>query len=150
MMLDAPLAPDADLDHRPGSDAQVRLNIIDGDVHPALRSMSDLKPYMTARWWDYLQTYGTRRRHGMGLEPYPKSAPRACRRDAWPDTGGAPGSDLDLIRAQYLDAYGIEFGILGPLGATPASHFLVGPTALSAVYPDRILPGGLQQRFGCK
>jgi predicted TIM-barrel fold metal-dependent hydrolase len=116
MMLDAPLAPDADLDHRPGTDAQVRLKIIDGDVHPALRSMSDLKPYMTAHWWDHLQTYGTRRRHGMGLEPYPKSAPRACRRDAWPETGGAPGSDLDLIRAQYLDAYGIEFGILGPLG----------------------------------
>ena len=65
--------------------------------------MADLKPYMTAHWWDYLQTYGTRRRHGMGFEPYPKSAPRACRRDAWPETGGAPGSDLDLIRAQYLD-----------------------------------------------
>ena len=58
----------------------------------------------------------------MNFEPYPKSAPRACRRDAWPDDGGAPGSNLDLIRAQYLDAYGIEFGILGPLGITGQSE----------------------------
>ncbi len=53
--------------------------------------------------------------------------------------------------AAWIEANGAKHtGILGPLGATPASHFLVGPTALSAVYPDRILPGGLQQRFGCK
>ena len=53
--------------------------------------------------------------------------------------------------AGWIEANGAKHtGILGPLGATPASHFLVGPTALSAVYPDRILPGGLQQRFGCK
>jgi ABC-type branched-subunit amino acid transport system substrate-binding protein len=53
--------------------------------------------------------------------------------------------------AAWIEANGAKYaGILGPLGASSASHFLVGPTALSAVYPDRILPGGLQQRFGCK
>jgi predicted TIM-barrel fold metal-dependent hydrolase len=120
MMLDAPLAPAADIGDR--SDARVRLEIVDGDVHPALRSLADLKPYMSARWWDVLQTYGTRRRHGMSFEPYPKSAPRACRRDAWPEDGTMPGSNLDLIRAQYLDRYGIAFGILGPLGITGQSE----------------------------
>src|SRR5262249_19518992 len=64
----------------------------------------------------------SRRKLGMSYEPYPKSAPRACRRDAWPDDGGNPGSDLDLIRSQYLDAYGIEYGILGPLGLTGHSE----------------------------
>ena len=58
----------------------------------------------------------------MSFEPYPKSAPRACRRDAWPDDGGPPGSDLDLIRAQYLDHYGVAFGILGPLGISGQSE----------------------------
>ena len=53
--------------------------------------------------------------------------------------------------AGWIEANGGKHsGILGPLEATSASHFLVGPSALSAVYPDRILPGGLQQRFGCK
>jgi predicted TIM-barrel fold metal-dependent hydrolase len=119
--LDAPLAPEANADHRPGSHADTRLKIIDGDVHPALRSLADLRPYLSARWWDFLQTYGARRRHGMNYEPYPKSAPRACRRDAWPEDG-VPGSSLELMRTQYLDAYGIEFGILGPLGITGQSE----------------------------
>jgi predicted TIM-barrel fold metal-dependent hydrolase len=59
----------------------------------------------------------------MSYEPYPKSQPRASRRDAWPAEGGAPGSSLRLMREQYLDAYGIEYGILGPLGLTGQSEF---------------------------
>ena len=129
-MLDAPLAPDAEADL--GRDAEARVKIIDGDVHPALRAVSDLKPYMASQWWEHLTTYGTRRRHGMSFEPYPKAAPRACRRDAWPENGGAPGSDLDLIRSQYLDAYGIEFGILGPLGLTGQSEINVDLSAAIA------------------
>jgi uncharacterized protein len=126
MILDAelktPHGAAADVDDPLASDARSRLGIIDGDVHPALRSNADLKPYMAARWWELLQTYGTRRRHGMSFEPYPKSAPRACRRDAWPEEGGVPGSSLSLMRKQYLDACGIEFGILGPLGTTGQSE----------------------------
>ena len=91
-------------------------------MHPALRSLADLKPFLPARWREHLEIYGSRRKLGMGYEPYPKSAPRACRRDAWPDDGGPPGSNLELIRTQYLDAYGIEFGILGPLGISGQSE----------------------------
>ncbi len=124
MMLDAPLAPslDAEADPRPDPKAKTRLAIIDSDVHPALRSLADLKPYLSPRWREHLETYGSRRRHGMNFEPYPKSTPKACRRDAWPEDGGPPGSNLDLIRSQYLDAYGIEFGILGPLGTSGQSE----------------------------
>ena len=39
----------------------------------------------------------------------------ACRRDAWPVSGGEPGSDLELMCEQLLDAYGITLGILNPL-----------------------------------
>ena len=55
-------------------------------MHPALRSVDDLKPYLPARWREHLEIYGSRRKLGMSYEPYPKSAPRACRRDAWPET----------------------------------------------------------------
>ena len=34
MMLDAPLAPEPTPTNAPGVDAQTRLKIIDGDVHP--------------------------------------------------------------------------------------------------------------------
>jgi branched-chain amino acid transport system substrate-binding protein len=41
-------------------------------------------------------------------------------------------------------------GILGALSPSTTSHFLVGADALSVVYPERILTGGLQQRYGCQ
>jgi predicted TIM-barrel fold metal-dependent hydrolase len=126
MTLDAPTAlphaSDPEAIERPERSPAAGAMVIDGDVHPAPRSMADLKPYLSARWWEHLQTYGARRRHGMNYEPYPKSSPRACRRDAWPEEGGVPGSSLRLIREQYLDACGIEFGILGPLGTTGQSE----------------------------
>jgi hypothetical protein len=71
---------------------------------------------MERRALQLLKTYGPRKRHGLNYEPYPKTAPRASRRDAWPDDGGLPGSDLALIRRQHLDQYGVEVGIMGPLG----------------------------------
>jgi hypothetical protein len=125
MNLDAPLSPDLSTESAadPRRAVKTRLKIIDGDVHPALRSPADLKPYLSPRWWEHFQTWGGRRRSGMSYEPYPKSQPRASRRDAWPQEGGAPGSSLRLMREQFLDAYGIECGVLGPLGLTGQSEF---------------------------
>jgi len=89
--------------------------VIDCDIHPKA-SLKALQPYLAKRWWDYLATYGLRSRHGFAKGyPYPKGAPQAARRDAWPPGGGLPGSDLDFMRAQHLDPYGIEFGVMNPL-----------------------------------
>lgn len=119
MPLDDPMAPAITTDNGKGGAAPNRLAVIDGDIHPAVRAMSDLKPYLSKRWWDHYETYGMRRKHGSANgEPYPKSAPLACRRDAWPEEGGRPGSSLRLMQEQHLGAYGIEHGILGPLGNT--------------------------------
>jgi uncharacterized protein len=129
MMLDAPLTADVEGNREGPATPEIRFKIIDGDVHPALRALGDLKPYLLAHWWEHLQTYGSRKRSGMQIEPYPKSAPRACRRDAWPDDGSPPGSNLDLIRSQYLDAYGVEYGMLGPLGMSGQSEINVAFSA---------------------
>ncbi len=107
--------PEADVELTAAAPA--KLAIIDGDIHPAMKSPADLKIYLSRQWWDHWQTFGSRRRHGMSFEPYPKAAPRACRRDAWPEVGG-PGSDLALMQRQHLDRYGISYGLLGPLGIT--------------------------------
>ena len=100
---------------RPERAAKARIGIIDCDIHPK-SSLDDLRPYLSNRWWNYLQTYGQRQRHGYvkGF-PYPKSQPLACRRDAWPPGGGLPASDLDFMREQHLDLYGIEWGVMNPL-----------------------------------
>src|SRR5262249_21452085 len=94
---------------------RVKPAVIDCDIHPK-PSLTALKPYLSSRWWEYLQTYGLRPRHGFAKGyPYPKAAPQAARRDAWPPGGGLPGSDLSFMQAQYLDHYGIEFGVMNPL-----------------------------------
>jgi predicted TIM-barrel fold metal-dependent hydrolase len=96
--------------------AETKLSIIDCDVHPRIRSFDDLRPHLSKRWWEHLTTYGPRYRHGYATSfPYPKASPLATRRDAWPEGGGTPGSDLSLMQRQLLDLYGVEFGILNPL-----------------------------------
>jgi branched-chain amino acid transport system substrate-binding protein len=69
-------------------------------------------------------------------------------KDAIEATGGK--TDGPTIAA-WIEANGARHtGILGALSASPASHFLVGADALAAVHPERMLAGGLQQRFGCQ
>ena len=48
----------------------------------------------------------------------PKITPQAARRDAWPPSGGLPGSDLDFMREQLLDLYDMDYGIMNPLSPT--------------------------------
>jgi predicted TIM-barrel fold metal-dependent hydrolase len=92
-----------------------RVGIVDCDIHPK-SSLEDLRPYLSNRWWDYLQTYGNRMHHGYvkGF-PYPKAQPLASRRDSWPPGGGLPASDLDFMREQHLDHYGVDLAIMNPL-----------------------------------
>lgn len=93
-----------------------KLRIIDSDIHPSLRSEADLHPFLSERWRRHIAEYGK-----LGRAPYanriayPRLAPNTARRDAWPPGGGPPGSDLDLMRAQLLDLFDIEIGILEPL-----------------------------------
>src|SRR5204862_6880919 len=42
----------------------------------------------------------------------------ASRRDSWPPDGGLPASNLDFMKAQFLDAYPIEYEIMNPLSPT--------------------------------
>ena len=95
--------------------AASRLDIVDCDIHPK-NSLDDLRPYLSNRWWDHLQTYGLRPRHGFAKGyPFPKMTPLAARRDAWPPGGGDPGTDVDFMREQHLDRYGIAHGVMNPL-----------------------------------
>src|SRR5215470_10707811 len=93
--------------------AESRLKVIDCDIHPSLKARSDLHPFLPTRWRNHLETYGGHLRTPFtATTPYPRSAPLLSRRDAWPPTGGPPGSDLAFLRQQHLDPINIEFGIL--------------------------------------
>lgn len=93
-----------------------KLRIIDSDIHPSLASERDLDPFLSAHWRKHIAEYGKlSHRPFAGRGTYPRFSPNTARRDAWPANGNAPGSDLDLMRAQLLDRYDIEVGILEPL-----------------------------------
>ena len=113
--------------------------VIDCDIHPAIRSFEDLRPYMSARWWDYYTTYGLRSRQGFVKgTPYPKIAPSAMRRDAWPEIG-LPGSDLKLMQTQHLDAHNIQLGVLNPLNPSGGDQNVDFSAALCSATNDWLL-----------
>ena len=90
---------------------RVRTGLIDCDIHntPAPGALAS---YLPERWREYYGRFG---RPSYGGAYYPKASPNAARTDAWPPTGGPPGSDLAFLRAQLLDAWPIEIGILNTL-----------------------------------
>jgi uncharacterized protein len=101
---------------RPETITATRLRIIDCDIHPAMRSPAELDRFLPERWRQHRREYGFRLRQPFtATYPYPKAAPALSRRDSWPPNGGPPGSDLDFMRAQHLDAHDIEYGMLQPL-----------------------------------
>ena len=90
-----------------------RLKIIDCDIHPSLHSRDDLNAFLPKRWQEHLKTFGPHIRNPFtSTTPYPRSSPLISRRDAWPPTGGPPGSDLAFMQKQHLDPFDVEFGLL--------------------------------------
>jgi uncharacterized protein len=112
---------------------QSRAGIIDCDIHPAMRSKTELYPWLAERWREHLAEYGHQVRipFTSGTQ-YPKSAPATARRDAWPPSGGPPGSDLDFMRTQLLDANDTAWGVLAPLAASARN------TDLGAAYCNAV------------
>lgn len=102
-------APTAARDKR----APPRSGLIDCDIHHAPRSLKDLSPYLSRRWREHLDNYGPRQPMAFrGASPTLQAAPASSRADAWPEAGGPPGSDLELMRAQLLDRYDVAVGLL--------------------------------------
>src|SRR6476660_7445134 len=89
----------------------VGLTLVDGDVHTTFASDAQLKQYLPRRWHDYQATFGKWSYDGS---TYPKETPNAARTDAWPPSG-PPGSDLDFLREQLLDEWGIDLAVTNPL-----------------------------------
>src|SRR6201995_5059924 len=94
---------------------QAALKIIDVDVHPSVKSIADLRPWIPKDHWEILKSFGGGSRIPFG---YPKAVPDAHPVDARPADGRVAGSDFDLLRDQYLDPLNIEYAMLSPLRDT--------------------------------
>lgn len=88
------------------------VDVVDCDVHPTAEADGRLDPYLSARWQRHHKLFGGNTYHGG---KFPRDVPNAARVDAWPPSGGPPGSDLAFMRLQLLDMWNITHVILGPL-----------------------------------
>jgi len=112
--------------------------IIDCDIHPLPKSAKSLHPFLPKRWQEHSEQFGGHLRQPfINTTQYPRSAPLICRRDAWPPSGGPPGSDLDFMREQHLDPFNIINGILIPLFGNVGSERNLGyAAALATAHND--------------
>jgi predicted TIM-barrel fold metal-dependent hydrolase len=132
------------------------LQTIDCDVHPHLpEGLKTLGPYLSKEWRRRLlggvslgwakEVYASQLalpKNDMYINPV-----GAMRRDAFPEDGGVPGSDPELVVRQLLDGCGIERAILmggnvfglGALADPDAAAAIAGAhnTWLGEVWLDR-------------
>src|ERR1700735_1036646 len=98
---------------------------IDADVHPLVPSRDVLKGYMASRFHAELDQVSGRELY-LPVTVGARQARSFRREDAFPPSGGPPGSDPSFFSEQLLDPYGIAVAILGPLdhvGISPYGDF---------------------------
>lgn len=91
--------------------------LIDCDIHPALRTPADLDRFLSVRWREHRKTFGDHVRRATKAWIYHRMDNHGMRLDAMPPGGGPAASDLDFMRQQHLDAYGVTLGVLQPLSS---------------------------------
>ncbi len=91
---------------------------IDCDVHVAVPGIGALVPYLDAYWRERVNVQQLERLD-LSLTSYPPTAPLSGRPD-WRPANGPPGSDLALLQAKALDAFGTRFAILNCLWGAQA------------------------------
>ncbi len=97
--------------------------VIDCDIHPIFGSAGEILPYLPERWREHTKTFGGLYRQALAdTLSHPRMSPDVARADAFPPDGGPAGSDLGFMREQLLDAYGLAYGMLMPLGRGPGNQ----------------------------
>lgn len=100
----------------------VKMELIDCDIHPYPKQRSDMLQFLPSRWRAYIDTYGARGAQPfLGLMHIPRV--QQARLDSMPEKGPA-GSDLKLLQTQLLDFYDIKYGILQPFGPGGGQNLL--------------------------
>ncbi len=104
--------------------------VIDCDIHPGVPDIKALLPYMEPFWQESFVARGI---DGFDMMSYPPNAPITCRPD-WRVKGQRPGSSLDDLRRDALDAFGVTQAICNPLtGGQVSVSETMGAAICSAV-----------------
>ena len=94
-------------------------SIIDTDLHNVIPNVKALFPYLSEHWREYVTQSAFQ---GPVDTSYPKGYPTSARPGSNPPEGGPPGSSLESLRKQALDAWDAEYGILNCSYAIESIH----------------------------
>jgi hypothetical protein len=106
---------------------------IDCDVHPVAPRTADLLPHLDAHWADTARHRDVVMRE---LTSYPPNAP-TVRRPDW-GVAGEAGGDLESLRRDLLDRWGLAAAILTPLFGGAMMHDALLGEALCRAHNDWI------------
>jgi uncharacterized protein len=106
--------------------------VIDSDVHCNVPSVRVLFPYLSEYWRETIEQTGF---NGATDTAYPAGAALSARPGSTPETG-PPGSDLDLLRTQALDAQNVEYAILNCAYAVDGIRNPYGAAAIASAVND--------------
>jgi len=115
------------------ADQSSKFSVIDCDLHNVVPSVNALIPYLPDHWQEYVTQSDLKGPAASLYSPEPLLAPHPETR---PDTGGPPGSDLELLRRQALDPLGVDLAILNCAYAAESIHNPYGAAALASAVND--------------
>jgi uncharacterized protein len=93
--------------------------LVDCDVHPSPPA-ERIASFLPERWQRYYRAFGRGGRLGSS-SGYTRPRAHAAITNSWPPSGGQPGSDLDFMAAQLLDAWHHTYAVLQPLASASSS-----------------------------
>ncbi|MBT5877376.1 MAG: amidohydrolase family protein [Candidatus Latescibacteria bacterium] len=107
-------------------------SVIDTDIHNTIPSLKTLYPYLQDFWRDYLEESAF---VGPDAHDYPAGLPFSARADS-KSSDGPPGSQMELVRSNTIDAWKAEIGILTCNYWTTSIHHEDFALALSSAIND--------------
>jgi predicted TIM-barrel fold metal-dependent hydrolase len=116
--------------------------VIDCDIHNAVPSVDALFPYLSEHWREYIRTSAFK---GPIDSAYPQRAPTTVAPGVTVPDGKPPGSSLELIRKDVLDAWDVEVGILNCAYAVDSLHNPDTAAAMASAVNDWLIAEWLDQ-----
>jgi len=109
--------------------------VVDSDVHCTVPSVRALFPFLSEYWRETIEQTGFK---GATDNAYPPGSLLSARPGSTPESG-PPGSDLDLLREQVLDAQDVEFAILNCAYAVDGIRNPYGAAAIASAVNDWLI-----------
>jgi predicted TIM-barrel fold metal-dependent hydrolase len=107
--------------------------VIDCDIHNTVPSSRALFPYLSEFWKDTVEQTGFK---GPADDAYPPGVPTSIRPGSRPENGTRPGTSVEHVRAQVLDPWNVEIGILNCAYAVDGLHNPFAAEAFSRAAND--------------